>query len=127
MGTEAKNLLRQLLERQVANRLGSDAEGAANIKAHPFWDQYKDEPLDWDKVLSMEYVPEFIPPRQRGSIDVTNFDSEFTRQVRTLAETLAASLSGSPHDPSSFASLCLSGVSAYLIHKCDQLIGNGMA
>jgi len=80
MGTEAKNLLRQLLERQVANRLGSDEAGAANIKAHPFWDQYKDEPLDWDKVLSMEYVPEFIPPRQRGSIDVTNFDSEFTRQ-----------------------------------------------
>jgi hypothetical protein len=118
MGTEAKNLLRQLLERQVANRLGSDAAGAANIKAHPFWDQYKDEPLDWDKVLSMEYVPEFIPPRQRGSIDVTNFDSEFTRQVRTLADMLSASPSGSQHDSLCFAFFLFSGVSEYLIHKC---------
>ena len=86
MGSDAKNLLRQLLERKVVNRLGSDEEGAAKIKAHPFFDQYKDQKLDWDKVLSMEYVPEFKPPAQRGSIDVTNFDSEFTRQVRARAK-----------------------------------------
>jgi hypothetical protein len=96
---EAKAIVKGLLERRVANRLGCGPQGALEIKVspcagnqagavgiirmitsltthsfktkqrHPYFACY-----DWEKLLAKGYAPEFVPPRRRKSIDVDNFD-----------------------------------------------------
>ena len=51
------------------------ADGVEEIKAHPWFAD-----LDWDKLVAREIVPEFTPPKRRGTVDVSNFDTEFTRE-----------------------------------------------
>lgn len=54
MSENAKDLLQKLLHRKPEERLGS--KGVNDIKAHPFF-----KGLDWDKVISKQIKPEFIP------------------------------------------------------------------
>ncbi|EWM22280.1 protein kinase 2 [Nannochloropsis gaditana] len=77
LSEDAKAIIQGLLERKVAHRLGCGPAGAAEIKNHPFF-----AGLDWDKVTNRKYQPEFVPPRaRRRSVDVDNFDKEFTQEV----------------------------------------------
>ena len=50
----AKDLLEKLLDRDPQRRLG--ANGASEIKAHPFFTQ-----IDWRKLLQRKYEPSFKP------------------------------------------------------------------
>jgi serum/glucocorticoid-regulated kinase 2 len=50
----AKDLLTKLLDRNPASRLG--VNGAAEIKAHPFFHS-----IDWRKLLQRKYEPTFKP------------------------------------------------------------------
>jgi serum/glucocorticoid-regulated kinase 2 len=50
----AKDLLSRLLDRDPGRRLG--ANGAAEIKAHPFFTS-----IDWRKLLQRKYEPTFKP------------------------------------------------------------------
>lgn len=68
-----KDLLKGLLERKVADRIGSKEEGAQELFQSEFLSS-----LDMDRVMSKDYTPEFIPPAQRHETDVRNFEREFT-------------------------------------------------
>lgn len=72
---EAKDLLRGLLERRVANRIGSGPTDAQELKRSRFFSQ-----LDFKKVYNKEYPAEFIPPAASSQTDVKNFDAEFTNE-----------------------------------------------
>ena len=72
---EAGEVCKGLLTRPIKERLGSGEEGPAGIKKQAFWST-----LDWDKVMAKGYSPEFKPPNRSGSLDVSNFDLEFTSQ-----------------------------------------------
>lgn len=53
---EAKDLIRQLLNRDPEQRIGSGPNGTEKIKAHPW---FKD--IDWPSLERRELVPSFVP------------------------------------------------------------------
>lgn len=68
----AKDLLTKLLNRKPDQRLG--ANGASEIKAHPFFHS-----IDWRKLLQRKYEPTFKPTVD-SALSTDNFDDEFTRE-----------------------------------------------
>jgi hypothetical protein len=64
-----------LLERKVADRLGSGPGDANELKQTEFLSV-----LDFEQVMARRYTPEFRPPEQRDDTDVRNFDTEFTQE-----------------------------------------------
>lgn len=73
MSVRARSLLRGLLNRDPAQRLGN--RGAAEIKAHPFFAE-----IDWGKLLARRYQPPF-KPKVASAADTSNFDDEFTGEA----------------------------------------------
>ncbi|TPX69348.1 hypothetical protein SpCBS45565_g02581 [Spizellomyces sp. 'palustris'] len=73
MSSVAKDLLRQLLNRDPAKRLG--ANGADEIKRHPFFAD-----INWSRLLARKYPPPFRP-NVTSAVDTSNFDEEFTSEV----------------------------------------------
>ncbi|MCJ1295360.1 hypothetical protein MMC34_006922 [Xylographa carneopallida] len=71
----AKDLLTRLLDRRPERRLG--ANGASEIKAHPFFHS-----IDWRKLLQRKYEPTF-KPNVTDALDTANFDREFTSEAPT--------------------------------------------
>lgn len=69
----AKDILTKLLNRKPDQRLG--ANGASEIKAHPFFHS-----IDWRKLLQRKYEPTF-KPHVADARDTTNFDPEFTSEA----------------------------------------------
>jgi serum/glucocorticoid-regulated kinase 2 len=69
----AKDLLTKLLNRKPDQRLG--ANGASEIKAHPFFHS-----IDWRKLLQRKYEPTF-KPNVKDALDTGNFDEEFTKEA----------------------------------------------
>jgi len=69
----AKDLLTKLLNRKPDQRLG--ANGASEIKAHPFFHS-----IDWRKLLQRKYEPTF-KPNVTDALDTKNFDPEFTQEA----------------------------------------------
>jgi p70 ribosomal S6 kinase len=74
LSTNALNLLKGLLTRDPAKRLGSDAQGSAAIKAHPFF-----RGISWSKLEARELESKF-KPAVRSSCSVENFDKIWTDQ-----------------------------------------------
>lgn len=68
-----KDLLKGLLERKVADRIGSREDDAQELFQSEFLSS-----LDMERVLNKDYPPEFVPPAQRHETDVRNFEREFT-------------------------------------------------
>lgn len=76
MSQEAKDFITRLLERKVADRLGSGPEDAGELKDTDFFGC-----LDFARVVDKGYTPEFRPPISReDATDVSNFDAEFTSE-----------------------------------------------
>ena len=75
MSEPAKDLLKNMLERKVSDRLGCIG-GANDIKSSSFF-----EHLDFMVVLNRGYTPEFKPPAAQNLTDVRNFDTEFTSEL----------------------------------------------
>lgn len=73
MDKQARHLLTGLLNKDPSQRLG--AEGAAEIRNHPFF--AKD--IDWKKLVQKKIQPPFKPSVE-SAIDTSNFDSEFTNE-----------------------------------------------
>ncbi|KAG8625546.1 hypothetical protein KVT40_007297 [Elsinoe batatas] len=69
----ARDLLTKLLDRDATKRLG--VNGAAEIKAHPFFHS-----IDWRKLLDRKYEPSF-KPNVTDERDTANFDREFTSEA----------------------------------------------
>ncbi|KAL9935834.1 hypothetical protein V8E36_005411 [Tilletia maclaganii] len=72
---DARDLLIQLLERDPRKRLGSQANGAQLIKAHPFFSKH----IDWETLMAKKVQPPF-KPAVTSAIDTSNFDPEFTSE-----------------------------------------------
>lgn len=79
VSSEAKDLVLKLVEKDPAKRIGCNAGGAEELKAHPF---FRD--IDWDKLYAKEITPPYIP-KVKSNRDTTNFDEEFTSEM--AAET----------------------------------------
>lgn len=81
MDKEVRNLLEQLLYRDVDKRLGCMGRGAAEIKEHPF---FKD--VDWKQVYLLKYPPPLVPPRGEvnaaDAFDIGNFDEDDTKGIK---------------------------------------------
>ncbi|CAF1428760.1 unnamed protein product [Adineta steineri] len=75
LNIEARELIRNLLRRQVSHRLGSGLEDALAIKNHPFFRH-----LNWDDVYAKRYEPPHRPIL-KGDDDVSQFDTKFTKQT----------------------------------------------
>ena len=73
MDREARSLLIGLLDRDPQKRLGIN--GAAEIKAHPFFAQ-----IDWQRLMAKKYAAPFKPAVESAA-DTSNFDKEFTNEV----------------------------------------------
>lgn len=75
MDREARSLLQGLLIRDPKKRLGIN--GAAEIKAHPFFAQ-----IDWKRLMAKKYAAPFKPAVESAT-DTSNFDQEFTSEEPT--------------------------------------------
>ncbi|XP_028294563.1 ribosomal protein S6 kinase alpha-1 isoform X3 [Gouania willdenowi] len=75
LSAEAQSLLRALFKRNPSNRLGSNADGAEEIKRHCFFST-----IDWNKLFRKEMKPPFKPAVSRPD-DTFYFDSEFTSRT----------------------------------------------
>jgi serine/threonine protein kinase len=69
---DARDLLRKLLKRNSAIRLGSGPLDAAAIQQHPFFKH-----VDWDALYARSVAPPFLP-RVAAEDDTSNFDTRFT-------------------------------------------------
>ncbi|GAA5915345.1 hypothetical protein JCM5296_000050 [Sporobolomyces johnsonii] len=67
----ARHLLQGLLQKDPADRLGSQGSGADEIRRHLFF-----YGLDWRKLERREYVPPFRPSVE-SAVDTSNVDAEF--------------------------------------------------
>lgn len=65
----AQDLLKKLLTKDPALRLGGGPDGAAQIKAHPWFENFA-----WDALLAKEIRAPFVPILKRDT-DVSNFDA----------------------------------------------------
>ncbi|CAF1085362.1 unnamed protein product [Rotaria sp. Silwood1] len=72
---DARELIRNLLRRQVSHRLGSGPEDAEAIKNHPFFRH-----LNWADVYAKRYDPPY-KPILKSDDDVSQFDTKFTKQT----------------------------------------------
>ena len=72
VSAEAADLLRGLLCRDPARRLGCGAGDAAEVKAHPFFGG-----VDWAALLDGRVPPPWVPP-VASFADTQFFDAEFT-------------------------------------------------
>nr|KAF7419774.1 hypothetical protein H0235_010071 [Vespula pensylvanica] len=69
---DARDLIRKLLKRQVAQRLGSAPSDAEQIKNHQFFKH-----INWNDVISRKLEPPFRPILASED-DVSQFDKRFT-------------------------------------------------
>lgn len=85
--SDAQSLLKGLLERDEAKRLGSGSGDYKEIQNHSFF-----SPIDWDKLYARKVTPPFVPERQKDGEDdkAINFDPEFTseRPVESFARSV---------------------------------------
>jgi serine/threonine protein kinase len=72
--SEATSLLKQLLERNQARRLGTGPGDAEEIKKHPFFDG-----IDWNLVAQRQHETVF-KPKVRGAEDTSCIDKLFTKE-----------------------------------------------
>lgn len=75
----ARDILTGLLDRDPEQRLGAK-QGAAEVKAHPFFD-----PIDWDKLVQRRYQPAYRPVKVRKTddegMDLMRSDPQLARDV----------------------------------------------
>jgi serine/threonine protein kinase SCH9 len=71
LSLEGRNFVKGLLNRNPKHRLGANS-GAAELKAHPFFND-----IDWDTLMKKKVAPPFKPVL-KSELDVSNFDPEFT-------------------------------------------------
>uniref|UniRef100_A0A4W6CQD3 Protein kinase N3 n=1 Tax=Lates calcarifer TaxID=8187 RepID=A0A4W6CQD3_LATCA len=70
---DAVAIIQKLLKKNPLKRLGAGERDANEVKGEKFF-----EAIDWEALLAKKVKPPFLPSI-RESMDVSNFDSEFTR------------------------------------------------
>ncbi|XP_012274950.1 ribosomal protein S6 kinase beta-1 isoform X2 [Orussus abietinus] len=69
---DARDLIRKLLKRQVAQRLGSSPSDAEQVMSHNFFKH-----ISWQDVISRKLEPPF-KPSLKSADDTSQFDEQFT-------------------------------------------------
>ncbi|XP_019127942.1 serine/threonine-protein kinase N2 isoform X2 [Larimichthys crocea] len=69
----AVSIIQKLLKKNPLKRLGAGERDANEVKGEKFF-----ETIDWEALLAKKVKPPFLPSIKE-SMDVSNFDSEFTR------------------------------------------------
>ncbi|EIN05527.1 Pkinase-domain-containing protein [Punctularia strigosozonata HHB-11173 SS5] len=100
VSSDAKSIMSGLLQRDPARRLG--ANGAEDIKRHPFFAKH----IDWNRLLAKKIQPPFKPSVE-SVLDVANFDTEFTNEAAQdsvvedshLSETVQDQFRGFTYNP----------------------------
>uniref|UniRef100_A0A3B4Y4Z2 non-specific serine/threonine protein kinase n=1 Tax=Seriola lalandi dorsalis TaxID=1841481 RepID=A0A3B4Y4Z2_SERLL len=72
---DARDLIKKLLKKNPAQRLGSSKTDCADIQKHPFFRH-----INWEELLSKSVEPPYKPQLQSDE-DVSQFDTRFTRQT----------------------------------------------
>jgi hypothetical protein len=72
LSDNARDILKGLLNRDPARRLGCGPGDATEIKSHPFFAS-----IDWNALLMCRVPPPWVPTVS-GSMDTSQFDAEFT-------------------------------------------------
>ncbi|KAM4636122.1 ribosomal protein S6 kinase beta-2 [Discoglossus pictus] len=72
---DARDLLRKLLKKNPAHRLGSGPADVADIQKHHFFRQ-----IDWDELLQCKTEPPYSP-KLVSEDDASHFGANFTRQA----------------------------------------------
>lgn len=98
----AKEFIKDILERNVATRLGSTSD-AIEIRKHEFF-----APLDWDRVSRKEYEPEFRPPVIGDASTASNFDAEFTSE-KPVDSVVTTHMTGTMEEKSNFVGFTYRG------------------
>ncbi|XP_018494640.1 uncharacterized protein LOC100899606 [Galendromus occidentalis] len=75
---EAKDLIKNLLQKEPERRLGVPESGQGDIKDHGFF-----YGISWSHVEKKQLTPQFRP-FNHGANDVSNFDEDFTREPAVL-------------------------------------------
>ncbi|KAL7754002.1 Serine/threonine-protein kinase [Sorochytrium milnesiophthora] len=94
----ARSLLSGLIDRDPERRIG-----AAEVKAHPFFAS-----IDWVQLVARKVTPPFKPVVE-NSLDTSNFDEEFTKEIpcdsivedSVLSQTLQGQFRGFTYIPGS--------------------------
>ncbi|CAL8089995.1 unnamed protein product [Calicophoron daubneyi] len=81
LSKEATSLCKGLLVKSPESRLGCGHEGRNEVKEHIFFRR-----LDWDKIERRMVQPP-IRPNVRSQRDISNFDSDFTKDAPELSAT----------------------------------------
>nr|XP_020450764.1 serine/threonine-protein kinase N2-like [Monopterus albus] len=76
---DAVCIIQKLLKKNPVKRLGGGERDATEVKGEKFF-----EAIDWEALLAKKVKPPFLPS-VKESMDVSNFDSEFTRLQPTLS------------------------------------------
>ena len=71
LSTEAKDLIRQLLKKFPAERIGCREGGIEELKSHPFF-----QTIDWEQLYLKEINPPFVPNVEQAA-DIQNVDPEY--------------------------------------------------
>lgn len=101
-----KDLLKRMLERDVATRLGSTT-GAAEVKGMSFFSV-----LNFDRVMAREYECEFKPPENRDEAsNATHFDPEFTSE-QAVDSVVVTHMTGTQVEKSRFDDFTYKGEGA---------------
>ncbi|XP_064190971.1 ribosomal protein S6 kinase beta-2-like [Anguilla rostrata] len=72
---DARDMIKRLLKKNSAQRLGSSKADCGDIQKHPFFRH-----INWDDLLNKRVEPPYKPSLQSDE-DVSQFDSRFTRQT----------------------------------------------
>uniref|UniRef100_A0A8C8DXU5 Ribosomal protein S6 kinase beta-2 n=1 Tax=Oryzias sinensis TaxID=183150 RepID=A0A8C8DXU5_9TELE len=72
---DARELIKKLLKKNPAQRLGSGKADAADIQKHSFFKQ-----INWEDLLNKRVEPPY-KPQLHSEEDVSQFDTRFTRQT----------------------------------------------
>ncbi|KAI7875696.1 kinase-like protein [Lichtheimia hyalospora FSU 10163] len=75
----SKDLLRGLLQRNPAYRLGSGPDGQRAIRSHRYF-----APLDWSNVYEKRYRPSYVPDL-KTTADCSHFDPDYVQQSPRLS------------------------------------------
>ncbi|XP_035514516.1 serine/threonine-protein kinase N2-like [Morone saxatilis] len=75
----AVSVIQKLLKKNPLKRLGAGERDANEVKGEKFF-----ETIDWEALLAKKVKPPFLPSIKE-SVDVSNFDSEFTRLQPVLS------------------------------------------
>ncbi|XP_069580276.1 serine/threonine-protein kinase N2-like isoform X1 [Brachyistius frenatus] len=76
---DAVAIIQKLLKKNPLKRLGAGERDANEVKGEKFF-----ETIDWEALLAKKLKPPFLPSIKE-SVDVSNFDSEFTRLQPVLS------------------------------------------